>query len=136
MSGARFTPQAVAEIRAQYAARTLNVRAWAQAYNVSLETVRRIARGDTYRDEPEARGSAFGPAAMPQEVLPPGSGLGPVLPPPSAPVDGEPDPEALAASFARLQAATADVPPRAEALLDEMLQRGRATQPAREEPTT
>lgn len=136
MSGARFTPQAVAEIRAQYAARTLNVRAWAQAYNVSLETVRRIARGDTYRDEPEARGSALGTATMPQEVLPPGSGLGPVLPPASVATDAEPDPEALAASFARLQAATADVPPRAEALLDEMLQRGRATQPAREEPTT
>lgn len=136
MSGARFTPQAVAEIRAQYAARTLNVRAWAQAYNVSLETVRRIARGDTYRDEPEARGSALGNAATPPGVLPPGSGLGPVIPPASAPAEVEPDAEALAASFARLQAATADVPPRAEALLDEMLQRGRATQPAREEPTT
>ena len=130
MSGARFTPQAVAEIRAQYAARTLNVRAWAQAYNVSLETVRRIARGDTYRDELEARGSALGPAAMPQGVLPPGSGLGPVIPPAAAtPADAEPDPEALAASFARLQAATAEVPPRAEALLDEMLQRGRSATP-------
>lgn len=115
MSGARFTAQAVAEIRAQYAARTLSVRAWAQAYNVSLETIRRIARGDTYRDE--SPGVAT--------VLPPGSGLGAVLPPPATLADGEPDPEALAASFARLQAATADVPPRAEALLDEMLQRGR-----------
>ncbi len=120
MSGARFTAQAVAEIRAQYAARTLSVRAWAQAYNVSLETIRRIARGDTYRDEPGAGGPALASA-----VLPPGSGLGAVLPPPATLVDGEPDPEALAASFARLQAATADVPPRAEALLDEMLQRGR-----------
>lgn len=129
MSGARFTPQAVAEIRAQYAARTLNVRAWAQAYNVSLETVRRIARGDTYRDEPEARGSALGGAAPSPSVLPPGSGLGPVLPPASVAGDAEPDAEALAASFARLQAATADVPPRAEALLDEMLQRGRAATP-------
>lgn len=115
MSGPRFTPQAVLEIRQQFAARTLNVRAWAETYRVSLETIRRIARGDTYRDLPEAGGRPTSPPA-----LAPTSG--PVLPPLRA--ADEPDPEAIAASFARLAAAQAARPPDAQALLDELQGRG------------
>ena len=113
MSGPRFTPQAVLEIRQQFAARTLDVRAWATAYRVSLETIRRIARGDTYRE--------LLPAGA---VIPPSQpARGPVTPPPREAAD-EPDAAALAASFARLAAAQAARPPDAQALLDEL--QGRA----------
>ena len=117
MSTARFTPQAVAEIRAQHATRTLDVRAWATAYGVSLETVRRIARGDTYRPV------ASGPVLPPPQ---PAGLAGLVIPPTSTPLEAEPDPDEIAASFARLAATQAAQPPSAEALLDELLARGRA----------
>jgi hypothetical protein len=105
----RFPPDAVARIRQLHTSGLLNVRAWAQAYNVSLETVRRIARGDTYRDGAQ-------PAAALAQVIPP-----------QAPLEGEPDSDALAASFARLAAAQAAEagPPPAQDLLDELMARGR-----------
>jgi hypothetical protein len=110
MNAPRFPPDAVAQIRSLHSRGMLNVRAWAQAYNVSLETVRRIARGDTYRGGNE-------PLASSAQVIPPAT----------PPQGGEPDEGALAASFARLlatQAAETAVPP-AQDLLDEMLARGR-----------
>ena len=114
MTGPRFTPQAVLEIRAQHAARTLDVRAWAETYRVSLETIRRIARGDTYRE--------LLPAGA---VIPPSQPAhGPVIAPPREVAD-EPDAAALAASFARLAAAQAARPPDAQALLDELQGRTR-----------
>jgi len=116
VSTARFTPQAVAEIRAQHATRTLDVRAWATAYGVSLETVRRIARGDTYR------APASGPVLLPPQQP---AATGPVIPPVGDPLVGEPDDQELAASFARLAALQREQPPKVEALLDELLQRGR-----------
>ena len=113
MTSPRFTPQAVLEIRAQHAARTLDVRAWAETYRVSLETIRRIARGDTYRELLPA-----GP------VIPPAlAASGSVIPPPPQGGD-EPDADALAASFARLARAQAERPPDTNALLDEL--QGRA----------
>ena len=113
MTSPRFTPQAVLEIRAQHAARTLDVRAWAETYRVSLETIRRIARGDTYRELLPA-----GPVIPPSQPT-----HGPVVAPPPQAAD-EPDAAALAASFARLAAAQAARPPDAQALLDEL--QGRA----------
>lgn len=109
MNAPRFPAHAVAQIRKLHRSGMLNVRAWAQAYNVSLETVRRIARGDTYRD-------GLVPQSPDSQVIPP-----------QAPPQDEPDREALAASFARLaaaQAATA-APPAAQDLLDELLAKGR-----------
>ncbi len=129
MSTPRFPPEAVAQIRQLHSRGMLNVRAWAQAYGVSLETVRRIARGDTYRPsnaEP-ARGD-------PQVLLPA-----------AIPQGGEPDEVALSASFSRLAALQAEaerVPP-AQDLLDELMARGKAqpglpgvtpTEPARGNP--
>lgn len=43
------TEAQVLEIRRQSDAGTLNVREWAEVLDVSLETVRRIGRRDTYR---------------------------------------------------------------------------------------
>lgn len=110
MSTPRFPPEAVAQIRQLHSRGMLNVRAWAQAYGVSLETVRRIARGDTYRPshaEPaRADPQVLLPAAMPQ---------------------AEPDEAALSASFSRLAALQAEaerVPP-AQDLLDELMARGK-----------
>lgn len=114
MTSPRFTPQAVLEIRQQFAARTLNVRAWAETYRVSLETIRRIARGDTYRELLPS-----GPVIPPSQPM-----HGPVTPPPPQGGD-EPDAAALAASFARLAAAQAARPPDAQALLDELQGRAR-----------
>jgi hypothetical protein len=88
----------------------LNVRAWASAYNVSLETVRRIARGDTYRDG-----------------LQPAAPLAQVIPPQAAPPTLEPDEGEIAASFARFVAASEAeaARPVAQDMLDELLERGR-----------
>ena len=110
MNAPRFPPDAVAQIRSLHSRGMLNVRAWAQAYNVSLETVRRIARGDTYRSGNE-------PQLPHAQVIPP-----------REPPREEPDAGALAASFARLQAAAlaAEGPPAAQGLLDELMARGRA----------
>lgn len=114
MNAPRFPPDAVAQIRSLHSRGMLNVRAWAQAYNVSLETVRRIARGDTYRsgNEPQL------PHAQ-------------VIPPREPPQSGEPDAQALAASFARLAAANAAAagPPVVQDLLDELMAKGRSQQP-------
>ena len=112
MNAPRFPPHAVEQIRMLHKRGMLNVRAWAQAYNVSLETVRRIARGDTYR------GSDLAPLASSAQVIPPAQ-------PPA--LGGEPDLGDLEASFARLRAAHAEAqePPPAQDLLDEMMARGR-----------
>lgn len=59
-NGSEFSPAEVRRIRAQAAAGSLSVRAWADAKGVSLETVRRIARRDTYRDVPDEEPLADG----------------------------------------------------------------------------
>lgn len=112
MNAPRFPPDAVLQIRKLHRSGMLNVRAWATAYNVSLETVRRIARGDTYRE------GLTEPAALPAQVILPQT----------LPAWVEPDPEEVEASFARFitaQEATKQ-PPSADALLDELQARGRA----------
>lgn len=66
---AEFSPSDVRLIRAQYARNQLDVRAWADARQCSIETVRRVARRDTYRHIPDL---AEGPSAsepLPQEAL-------------------------------------------------------------------
>ncbi len=110
MSTPRFPPEAVARMRELHRRGMLDVRAWAQTYNVSLETVRRVARGDTYR-------SGLAPQTSNPQVIPPAS-----------PPQGEPDEAALSASFSRLAALQAEaerVPP-AQDLLDELMARGKA----------
>lgn len=110
MNAPRFPPHAVEQIRKLSRSGMLNVRAWAQAYNVSLETVRRIARGDTYRAGNE-------PAAPLAQVIPP-----------QAPPQAEPDEGEVKASFARFLAASevAAARPPADDLLDELLERGKS----------
>lgn len=108
-----FTPAEVQTIRAQYAARTLDVRMWADSKRCGLETVRRIARGDTYRHAggPAVHHRFGGMQAAPTQVPQP---------------DGEVDEAELAASFARLQAAMLKPTPEdaqsalATSLLDEL----------------
>lgn len=66
---AEFSPSDVRLIRVQYARSQLDVRAWADARQCSIETVRRVARRDTYRHIPDL---AEGPGAnepLPQEAL-------------------------------------------------------------------
>lgn len=76
------TEAQVLEIRRQSDAGTLNVREWAEVLDVSLETVRRIGRRDTYRK-------------LGREVLV--RALPPILEP-----EGPPDAE-IEASLARLR---------------------------------
>lgn len=102
-----FSPADVRAIRQHYAAGTLNVRAWADSRRCGLETIRRIARRDTYRE-------------VPDELGPPPGAVGlPALPRDTA----EPSEAELATSLARLTAAAQALPPqRAEvnALLDDL----------------
>lgn len=88
-------------IRAQSSAGTLSVREWADVKGCGLETIRRIARRDTYREVADI---------------------------PEAPQSSEPSEFDLAASLARLSAAAVALPPqRAEVndLLDELRTKGR-----------
>ena len=137
---AQFTALDVAEIRLQYARGTLNVKAWADARGCSIETVRRVARGDTYRQiGGQTTHHAWGGlTATSQELAVPladtpgtprtfATPLGPTQPIPVGEIlANEPTDEEAAASFARLQAAlaqpTADEVQRerANALVDEL----------------
>jgi hypothetical protein len=90
-NGAEFTAAEVRLIRAQALAGDLRVREWADVKGVSLETVRRVARRDTYRDVPDVE---------PAEHLP------------------EPDVEAIAASLRKLQQAVNEVPPQPREIND------------------
>lgn len=60
-----MTPQQVLAIRAEWDARTINVRLWADALKCSPETIRKVGRRDTYRDVAEgpspAHQSAWNP---------------------------------------------------------------------------
>lgn len=148
---AQFTPLDVAEIRLQYARGTLNVRAWADARGCSIETVRRVARGDTYRQvggqtAHHAWGGLTGAVSQGLAVGQQGSRaptvpLGPTQPIPVGEIlADEPTDEDAAASFARLQAAlaapTADEARRdlANALVDEL--RGKAEPPTAKDGRT
>ncbi len=110
-----FSPADVRAIRQHYAAGTLNVRGWADSRRCGLETIRRIARRDTYREVPDELGAS-----------PPPGAVGHPAPSTSA---AEPSQEELAASLARLtQAAQAMPPQRAEvnSILDELRRKGEA----------
>lgn len=48
-ASANFPPETVLRIRREYAAGLLRPRDWADVWGVSPETIRKIARGDTYR---------------------------------------------------------------------------------------
>lgn len=118
-----FTPEALAELRAQYAARVLDTRAWATAYGISLETVRRAARGDTYNTP--AKAAPFPPKRPAATIIPPSvHAPAPVIPPAERPPAGRPEPtaEELAASMARLAELQARERARPDAgrLLDEL----------------
>lgn len=97
-----FSPAAVAEIRRQYWAGTLKPREWAQAYKVGSETIRRIARGDTYGNvEVEEGLPTF-------QVVPPpvAQAPGPIIPPtPDDPTAGlKPvDTKTILASLAKVR---------------------------------
>ena len=102
-----FSPADVRAIRQHYAAGTLDVRAWADSRRCGLETIRRIARRDTYREVPDELGQPANAGGTPAPLAP----------------TNEPSEADLAASLARLtQAAQAMPPQRAEvnALLDEL----------------
>ena len=133
-----FSAFDVASIRLEYAERRLDVRAWADARQCSLETVRRIARGDTYRhaggqqQHPSWHGPQSGQAAHPAldpSFVPPAA-----LPALSTLVPDFDEADALA-SLARLQAAmqTPDSEElrtrKAHSLLDELQSQARAQAP-------
>ena len=104
------TPQQVLQIRAEFASGTLDTRAWAAALDVSLETIRRIGRGDTYRHV----GRVKMPAATSQS--------------PRAPSAPEPTEEEIAASLASLQRRLGTAPvtgPGVDSLVDELTRKGR-----------
>lgn len=63
-----FSPEAVGEIRRQWDGKTINVRAWADEYGCSPETIRKIGRRDTYRNA--AAASAPVPSRLPQHPMP------------------------------------------------------------------
>lgn len=94
-----FTHAEVRLVRTQSAAGTLDIRKWADAKGVSLETVRRIARRDTYRDVPDFD--------EPKQL-------------------DEPDAEAIAASLRKLQQAVDSTPPQPREVGDllDQLRRG------------
>lgn len=143
MPSPQFTPGEVLEIRHQQAHGTLDVRAWADVKLCSLETVRRVARGDTYRHAQGVKahpsyGGQQGHANPARAALAAGFNPPPVSPLsaiPGLPGD-EPGEEEAGASFARLQAALAmPVPGDAQAsqaasLLDELQGKGEAARPA------
>lgn len=100
---ADFSPADIRLIRSQAADGLLNVRAWADARKCGLETIRRIARRDTYRDVSDEG-----------EVL--------------APLDGPSDDD-IAASLRKLTAAANNLPPQTSevnSILDELTKRGQS----------
>ena len=120
-----FSPADVDEIRRQAFERILDVRAWATARRVSMETVRRVARGDTYRNPEDAVPAGSLAAPLPSEA-----GIAPrqfAQPLPVSRPSLEPSPEELAASLRRLGEAVAPPKPvEAAGLIDEMIEKGRA----------
>lgn len=127
-----FNTADIDEIRRQATERILNVRAWADARGVSLETIRRIARGDTYRDPSSAQpqhGFAQplpgGPRRL-AEPLPGGPRL-PAQPLPDSRPSLEPTSEELAASLKRLADASGPPQPReVNQLINELTAKARA----------
>mgnify|MGYP000399726134 CR=1 FL=1 len=121
----QFTDFDVATIRLEYAKGILDARKWADARKCSPETIRRIARGETYRHVGgqtvhHAWGGLTAAPAAPAFQAPQG------LPPLEAILADEPDDKEAAASLARLQAALAAPSAeqaqaaRAASLLDEL----------------
>ena len=103
-----FSPADIRLIRQQAAAGTLSTREWAAVRGCGVETIRRIARRETYGQVPDELGS------------PPPGAVGTPAHPSQGP---EPSEDELAASLARLTAAAQALPPqRAEVndLLDQM----------------
>ena len=145
MPSPQFTPGEVLEIRHQQAQGTLDVRAWADVKLCSVETVRRVARGDTYRHAAGVKahpsyGGLQSPAVRPQATRALAATFVPHDTPSLATLPGlpgeEPGEEEAGASLARLQAALAmPVPGDAQAsaavsLLDELQGKGEAARPA------
>ena len=145
MPAPQFTPAEVLEIRHQHAHGVLDVRMWADVKLCSIETVRRVARGDTYR---HVAGIKAHPVFGGLQGQSPASGQRPpvqqpaltsFVPPASLPnladLASEPDGDEAQASLARLQSALAEpVPgdPQASAavrLLDELQAAGEAQRP-------
>ena len=126
----QFTDFDVATIRLEYAKGILDARKWADARKCSPETIRRIARGETYRHVGgQTAHHAWGgltaapaaPGAQPPTFQAPTG-----LPPLEAILADEPGADEAAASLARLQAALAAPnaeqvqAARAASLLDEL----------------
>lgn len=149
MPSPQFTPGEVLEIRYQQAQGTLDCRAWADIKLCSVETVRRVARGDTYRHAAGVKAHpSYGGLQGYASHASPGSGKTHALAasfvpretPPLASLPGlpgdEPDEAEAAASLARLQTSLAmPVPGDAQAsaavsLLDELQGKGEAARPA------
>lgn len=146
MPAPEFTDAEVLEIRHQQSRGTLDVRVWADTKMCSIETVRRVARGDTYRHvagvkaHPSYGGlhaAGFRPAVGHQSpVVPAAPFIAPASLPDLAEVADDASEAAIAASFARLQAELAlPVPgnPQASAavsLLDELQAIGESQRPS------
>jgi len=142
MPAPQFTPAEVLEIRHQNAHGQLDVRVWADVKLCSIETIRRIARGDTYRHLPGVKahpafGGLTGQSPIPRvhPGMAPYSNFTPPATQPLATLVEEPDGDEAQASLARLQASLAEpVPgdPQASAaarLLDELQAAGEAQRP-------
>lgn len=150
MPAPQFSDAEVLEIRHQHARGRLDVRTWADTKLCSIETIRRIARGDTYRHvagvkaHPSYGGlHAAGPAGLrpavgsqPLQVAPASSAQAFVAPASLPSLDSlveDPADDEAAASLLRLQQALAVPVPgdaqasAAQSLLDEL--QGRAERP-------
>lgn len=137
MPAPQFSDAEVLTIRFQHSRGRLDVRMWADMKLCSIETVRRIARGDTYRHVAGVKahpnfGGLAGPTGQGPAVGSQASLAARFDPPEPAPLANtlgmadEPDEAEAAASFARLQASLAMPVPgdeqasRASELLDEL----------------
>jgi hypothetical protein len=142
VSAPQFSAAEVHEIRWQHSRGKLDIRVWADVKKCSIETVRRIARGDTYRhiggqathgsfgglrgEAPAGRAEPAEAAFIPHEVAPLADLPG---------LADEPDHDEAAASLARLQAALAEPSAdevqasRAASLLDELEAKAAADRP-------
>ena len=98
--GVAFSPADVLAIRAQHREGKLSPQAWADARGCAPETVRRIARGETYRQVGREVGGQL-PSQGGMAQAPGGAASS------AAGDPGEPDDEDLAASLARLHASLA-----------------------------
>jgi hypothetical protein len=118
----------VLRIRAEWDARSIDTRAWANALDMNPESVRRIGRRDTYRNVGRENSNAIlAPLGVVKRGPDSGTQRG-IERKFTFPGDAEPDEAEIAASLARLQERMESAQaagPKVDDLLEEMAKKGR-----------